>query len=272
MTRPERGFGVAGSLSWELVRDLALAAETAGYRTFWVNDTPGGDGLAALAESAAATSTIRLGVGVIPLDRQPAPAIVDRIAELGLPVDRLTIGVGSGRAEGGLARVRDGVQALRGGTAATVVVGALGPKMCQVAGETADGVLLNWLTPSYVRPSIDVVETAAAAAGRPRPRIDAYVRTALGPEAIARLREEGDRYAAFPAYGAHFARMGADPIETAVTGRAPDEIARGLAAFAEALDETVIRSITAEETFEAYLTLLKAAAPSSAGVGPARRP
>lgn len=262
MTRPERGFGVAGSLSRELVRELARSAETAGYRTFWVNDTPGGDGLAALAEAAAAAPAIRLGVGVIPLDRQPAAAIAARIAELGLPVDRLTIGVGSGRAEGGLARVRDGVEALRGETAATIVVGALGPKMCRVAGETADGVLLNWLTPSYVAPSIDVVETAAVAVGRPRPRIDAYVRTALGPEAIARLHEEGERYAAFPAYGAHFARMGADPVDTAVTGLTPDEIARGLAAFAVALDETVVRSITGDESIESYLALVEAAAPS----------
>lgn len=262
MAKPERGFGVAGSLPRPLVRELAQAAEAAGYRTFWVNDTPGGDGLAALAEAAAAAPTIRLGVGVIPLDRQPPGTIVARIAELGLPVDRLTVGVGSGRAEGGLARVRDGVPVLRDGTAATVVVGALGPKMCRVAGETADGVLLNWLTPAYVRPSVDVVERAAAGVGRRRPRVDAYVRTALGAAAIARLRDEGERYASFPAYAAHFARMGADPMATAVTGTTPAQIAQGLASFSGDLNETVVRAIAAEENLEAYLALLDAAAPS----------
>lgn len=261
MTTGERGFGVAGALSPSVVGDLAAAAEAAGYRSFWVNDTPGGDGLAALRAAAATTATIRLGVGVIPLDRQRPEAIAARIAELGLPVDRLTIGVGSGGAEGGLARVRAGVPTLRERTAATIVVGALGPKMCRVAGEVADGALLNWLTPAYVRPSIDVVRRAARAAGRPSPRVDGYVRTALGDEAIARLRDEGERYASFPAYAAHFARMTAAPMETAVTGSAPDQIARGLAAFGDALDETVVRGITAEDRLEPYLALLAAAAP-----------
>lgn len=261
MSRGERGFGVAGALSPSLVGELAGAAEAAGYRTFWVNDTPGGDGLAALRQAAAATSAIRLGVGVIPLDRQPPKAIADRIAELGLPVERLTVGVGSGRAEGGLARVRESVPVLRERTTATIVVGALGPKMCRVAGEVADGALLNWLTPAYVRPSVDVVRDAAAAAAQPRPRVDAYVRTALGDAAIGRLREEGERYASFPAYGAHFARMGADPMATAVTGTTSADIALGLGAFAEALDETVVRAVTSEERLEAYLELLKAAAP-----------
>ena len=262
MAGPARGFGVAGALDHTIVRELARAAEAAGYRTFWVNDTPGGDGLAALSEAAAVTTTIRLGVGVIPLDRQPAERIAARIGELGLPVERLTLGVGSGSAPGGLARVRAGAAALREVTAVTVVVGALGPNMCRVAGEVADGVLLNWLTPAHVRPSAEVVERAAAEAGRPRPQIDGYVRTALGAAAVARLRQEADRYGSFPAYAANFARMGAEPMATAVVGETAAEIRRGLAAFDPLLDETVIRAIVAEETAAAYLELLTAAAPA----------
>ena len=257
----DRGFGVAGALEHAIVRNIARAAEGAGYRTFWVNDTPDGDGLAALTAAAAVTTRIRLGVGVIPLDRQPAERIAARIDELGLPVDRLTLGVGAGRAAGGLNRVRAGVVALRSLTPAAIVVGALGPKMCRVAGEVADGVLLNWLTPSFVPASAVEVEQAAAAAGRPRPRIDGYVRTALGGEAIARLREEADRYAGFPAYAAHFGRMAADPMETAVAARSPDELRRGLAAFDAVLDETIVRAVAAEETLNAYLVLLDAASP-----------
>ena len=261
MSETRRGFGVAGALPLALVGRLAAAAEAAGYRTFWVNDTPGGDGLRALREAATAAPTIRLGVGVIPLDRQPPEVIAATIAELRLPEDRLTVGVGSGQAEGGLARVRSGVPSLRALTSATVVVGALGPRMCRVAGEIGDGALLNWLTPGYVGPSIEVVRAAAREAGRPLPRVDAYVRTALGDGAIARLREEGERYASFPAYGAHFGRMGADPMATAVIGGAPGTIAAGLASFSGALDETVVRAITAEESVDAYLALLWAAAP-----------
>ena len=85
---PARGFGVVGALPHEIVRVIAPAAERAGYATFWVNDTPTGDGLAALRVAADATDAIRLGVGVIPLDRQPAARIADRVAELGLPTER----------------------------------------------------------------------------------------------------------------------------------------------------------------------------------------
>lgn len=259
--RPARGFGVAGALSQPLVRVLASVAERAGYRTFWVNDTPGGDGLAALADAASVTSSIRLGVGVIPLDRQSGEQIVARIDELTLPVDRLTLGIGAGGDPGGLARVRAGTLALREGTSAKIVIGALGPKMCRLAGEVADGVLLNWLTPAHVLRSIQVVSQSAEEAHRSHPESIGYVRTALGEPAALRLRAEGDRYAAIPAYGAHFARMDGRPNETAVIGNTPDEIQSGLLLFDEGLDETVVRAVTESDTESAYRALLDAAAP-----------
>ncbi|MCC6315540.1 MAG: LLM class flavin-dependent oxidoreductase, partial [Thermomicrobiales bacterium] len=185
----ERGFGVAGTLDHGVVRRLAAAAERAGYATFWVNDLPGGEGLAGLRAAAEATVRIGLGVGVIPLDRQSPEHIATRIAELDLPVDRLLVGVGSGGATGALERVRAGVTTLRELTPARIAVGALGPRMCRLAGETADAVLLNWLTPAYVPESAALTLAGAEAAGRPRPRIDGYVRVALD-EALPRLREE----------------------------------------------------------------------------------
>jgi alkanesulfonate monooxygenase SsuD/methylene tetrahydromethanopterin reductase-like flavin-dependent oxidoreductase (luciferase family) len=257
-----RSFGVAGALPREVVREVAQAAERAGYQSFWANDTPSGDGLAALRAAAAVTSTIRLGVGVIPLDRQPPTRIADRITELGLPVHRLILGVGSGGAPGGVERVRAGVVALRDLTGATLVVGALGPKMCRVAGEVADGVLLNWLVPDHVPVSIRELQQAAIAAGRARPHVAVYVRTALGAAARVVLQAEADRYAGFPAYAAHFARMGVAAIDTAVIGEQAEEIDAGLVAFDSLVDETVVRAIVAEETAAAYLALLRAAAPS----------
>jgi alkanesulfonate monooxygenase SsuD/methylene tetrahydromethanopterin reductase-like flavin-dependent oxidoreductase (luciferase family) len=259
---PNRGFGIAGATPPDLVRLLARDAEGRGYHSFWVNDTPQGDGLAALAAAAPATDRIRLGVGVIPLDRQPPARIAARIAELALPTHRLTVGIGSGGSPGGLARVRAGLLDLRQLTDAAVAVGALGPRMCALAGELADAVLLNWLTPPYVRQSVQVVQEAAAAAGRPQPLILGYVRTALGPPAIDRLEAEGQRYAGIPAYAAHFERMNATPLATAVTGTTPTEIRRGLAPFDDLLDETIVRAITAAETPAAYRELLTAAAPA----------
>ena len=258
---PARGFGVVGALPHEIVRVIAPAAERAGYATFWVNDTPTGDGLATLRAAAEVTDAIRLGVGVIPLDRQPAARIAARVAELGLPTERLVVGVGSGNPVGGLARVRAELPALEAATGAKVVVGALGPRMCALAGELADGVLLNWLTAEWVAPSAAVTLRAATEAGRPRPEIATYVRAALGPAATERLRHEAGQYASYPAYAANFARMGATALDTSVFGDTPEAVRAGLARYGDALDEVVVRAITAEESAEAYLALLEAASP-----------
>src|SRR5918996_303689 len=155
-----RGFGVAGALPHDVIRTLAPAAEAAGYHTFWVNDTPHGDGLASLRVAAEVTSQIQLGVGVIPLDRQPADRIARRVDELGLPQQRLIVGIGSGNPQGGLARVREGATTLEKRLEAPIVVGALGPNMCAMAGKSADGVLLNWLTAGEVPPSPAVLAPA----------------------------------------------------------------------------------------------------------------
>ena len=261
-----RGFGVAGSMPAAMVREVAAAVEAGGHATFWANDIPGGDGLAALAEAAAVTTRIGLGVGVVPLDRRPAEAIAARIAELGLPVGRLTVGVGSGGATDALARVRAGVEALRAASGARVIVGALGPRMTALAGEAADGALLNWLTPGQARRSASVVRAAAEAAGQPSPFVAAYVRVALGAAGIERFGVEADRYASFPSYAAHFARMGVAARETGVVGDRPEEIDAGLDAFADdALDEVVARAIVGEEAVAGYLDLVRAATPGRKG-------
>ena len=257
-----RGFGVAGALPAEIVMLLASAAESGGYRTFWVNDTPNGDGLAKLQAAARVTSTIRLGVGVIPLDRQPADVIARRVVELDLPQDRLSLGIGSGGPEDALKRTGEGAILLQEALKAEVIIGALGPRMCALAGSHSHGVLLNWLTPAYVEPSARIVMEAAEQAGRLEPSIYGYVRTALGESAVAVFLSEAARYASYPAYAANFARMGTPAEETAVTGNAPAEIEAGLEKYSATLDETVVRAITGAETGEAYMELLTAAAPA----------
>src|SRR6185503_17203448 len=107
-----------------------------------------------------------------------------------------------------LKRVRDGVAALRASLSARIIVAALGPKMCHLAGEVADGVLFNWLTPEYAKRSVEMVKAGAAAAKRQPPKMCAYVRLAIGTANAAKVKEEADRYDSVPAYHANFVRMG----------------------------------------------------------------
>jgi alkanesulfonate monooxygenase SsuD/methylene tetrahydromethanopterin reductase-like flavin-dependent oxidoreductase (luciferase family) len=154
------------------------------------------------------------------------------------------------------------VAGLRARLSTRIVVAALGPKMCRLAGEVADGVLFNWLTPEYARASAALVREGATAAGRPTPTLYGYVRVAIGPAAGDRLRQEGARYDAVPAYGAHFARMGVKPADTAVSVATAAEVAPALARWEGALDEVVVRAITATDSLDEHLELVRAAKPS----------
>jgi alkanesulfonate monooxygenase SsuD/methylene tetrahydromethanopterin reductase-like flavin-dependent oxidoreductase (luciferase family) len=254
------GFAVAATAAPEVIAASAREAEERGYSSFWVNHPGKTDGLAALAVAAAQTRRIELGIGVVPLHTREPASIVEGVRVNGLPLPRLLLGVGSPN-PGALARVRAGIAALRSQLPTRLVVAALGPQMCRLAGELADGVLFNWLTPEHARLSADLVREGAAAAGRQPPRLCAYVRLALGPAAAARLEAEGARYAAIPAYGSHFARMGVPPTATAIAASSPDAIPPALARWQGVVEEIVVRAVTDRDTVEENLALVRAAQP-----------
>ncbi|MGH7335032.1 MAG: LLM class flavin-dependent oxidoreductase [Candidatus Rokuibacteriota bacterium] len=254
------GFAVFAGIAPEIIRASAREAEGLGYRSFWVNHPGSIDGLTALDLAGQETKRIDLGIGVIPLHTRGPESIVAGVRANHLPLDRLLLGVGSPNPSS-LARVRAGIAALRSPLGARLVVAALGPRMCRLAGEVADGVLFNWLTPEHARLSADWVRAGAAAVGRRPPRLFAYVRVALGADAAARLEEEGARYAAIPAYGAHFVRMGVKPGETAIAAPQVDAIPAALGRWNGVIDEVVVRAITATDTVEEHLALLRAATP-----------
>ena len=257
-TGTARGFAVFAGVSPEIIRASAREAEALGYRSFWVNHPGPVDGLGSLAHAAGESRRMDLGVGVVPLHTRGPDAIAAGVRQHGLAPERLLLGVGSPNPEA-LRRVREGVAALRASLSTRIVVAALGPKMCHLAGEVADGVLFNWLTPEYARRSAALVRAGADAAKRPMPRLYAYVRVAMGPAAAERLADEGGRYDAIPAYHAHFVRMGVKPVDTAIAATAADGIKRALAAWEGAVDEVVLRAITAKDTVEDHLTLVRAA-------------
>ena len=255
------GFALFAGTSAEIIRASAREAEQLGYSSFWVNHPGATDGLAVLAHAASETKRIALGVGVIPLHTRGPESIAQGVRANKLPLDRLLLGVGSPNPNS-LGRVRDGVAALRSDLKTRIIVAALGPKMCRLAGEIADGVLFNWITPEHARVSAEWVRAGAAAAGRPAPTLFAYVRLALGPKGCEKLAEEGSRYAAIPAYGAHFERMGVKPVDTCIAAHNPGEISTALGKWRGMVDEVVLRAITGDDTVEENLALLRAAKPS----------
>ncbi|MCO5176385.1 MAG: LLM class flavin-dependent oxidoreductase [Thermomicrobiales bacterium] len=260
-----RGFAIAAAVAHDVTRIVAREAEIHGYTSFWVNDTPGADGLAALAAAAEVTEHIRLGVGVVALDRRSPESIAEDVARLNLPQDRLWLGVGSGADRKGLSLVRNGVEVLHQSVTAPIIVGALGPKMSALAGEASEGVLFNWLTPSFAETAGTWVTDAAAEHGKPRPALIAFVRCALLPQAEARLEQESGRYGSYPKYAAHFQRMGVDARGTTVNSDRADVLQAGIAAHEAVLDEVVVRAITADDSAESILELLRACAPPAGG-------
>jgi alkanesulfonate monooxygenase SsuD/methylene tetrahydromethanopterin reductase-like flavin-dependent oxidoreductase (luciferase family) len=256
-----RGFALHAGAAPDVLRAAARTAESLGYGSFWVNYPGPVDGLAALAAAAAETTRIDLGVGVVPLHTCGPDRIVAAVRANRLPVDRLLLGVGSPN-PGSLARVRDGIAALRAAVPARLYVAALGPRMCHLAGEVADGVLLNWLTPEHALRSAEWVRAGAAAAGRPVPRLAAYVRVAIGSEGATRLEVEGERYAEIPAYADHFARMGVAPSATGVAAGTAAAVPGALARWERVLDDVVVRAITASDTVDETVALVRAARPA----------
>lgn len=255
-----RGFAVFAGVLPEIIRASAREAEGLGYSSLWVNHPGSTDGLGALAFAARETRRIEIGIGVIPLHTRGPGSIIEGVRSNALPLGRLLLGVGS-QNPNALSRVRNGIAELRSRLAARLVVAALGPRMCRLSGEIADAVLFNWLTPEHARRSAEWVRDGAAAAGRQPPKLFAYVRLAMGPAARARLLEEGARYAAIPAYAAHFARMRAQPVDTAIAVPGPDALPSAIGRWQGAVDEVVLRAVPGQDTVEEHVTLLRAARP-----------
>lgn len=254
MTRGALSIGVAAAVGSGVAARLAPLVEAAGFRALWVNDTPGHDSLEVLAAVADVTEHLVLATGVLPMDRRAPAEVLDRIATLRLPTDRLVLGIGSGaRATGALRMVTDAAATLRADTDARIVVGALGPKMRRAGAEASDGLLLSWLTPD-----VAAQQAEQARATAPGTHVALYVRAAADAQAGAALEAETARYAGYPAYAANFARLGI--AATATTVSPPDAGSR-VAAYRDAVDEVVLRAITADESVASYETFISAFAP-----------
>ena len=92
-------------------------------------------------------------------------------------------------------------------------LGALGDRMVRLAGEVADGVILNWCTPERVASARKLIAEAAARAGRDPESVtvSVYVRACLGVServGLEALKGPTGQYAAIPHYLRQLERTG----------------------------------------------------------------
>jgi alkanesulfonate monooxygenase SsuD/methylene tetrahydromethanopterin reductase-like flavin-dependent oxidoreductase (luciferase family) len=146
---------------------------------------------------------------------------------------RHLLGVGTGGAvPGALDRLRAYVGEIRdviGGRApgaalrlrlpapVPIWIAALGPRATRLAGEIADGVILNWCTPERVAEAREAIRAGAAAAGRDPDAvtISVYIRGAFSDRANEALLAAATEYSSYPAYARQFEAMGVGPTPEA---------------------------------------------------------
>ncbi len=258
-----RGLGITAGLDAGLARDLAVRCEDLGYHSLWSNNEPASPGLETLAQFAAAAPRLELGVGVLPLDQHQPVRIAAEIARLGLDPAKLWVGVGSGQLIAPIEIVQRAVAELREllpeGT--RIVVAAMRPRMCRVGGAIADGVLLNWMLPAQAAVARRWVREGADQAGRAAPVVASYVRVAVGPGSLQRLRDEEGYYRNInEGHRKHFDAMDVELGSVGVAASARPEVLEGLAPYHSALDLPIAR-VLAEYDATSLLAAAIAAAP-----------
>ena len=182
--------------------DVLREAERLGYRDAWSYEADGLDAFTPLAVAGQATG-MRLGTAIVNVfTRGPATLAQSAAGLAEIAPGRFILGIGAGSNvvveswNGGVfhrpaTRVREMARCLRRvlagervvfhGETVTVdgfrlsrppavpvpiYVAALRAGMLTVAGEVADGVILNWLAPEDVSRCVAVIREAAAKAGR----------------------------------------------------------------------------------------------------------
>lgn len=231
------GLGVAIA-DVDLGPDSGLAAaqvaDEAGFESIWVNETGTADALVTLGAWSSVVRRATVGTGVIPFaPRSSAHLRLAARQVASLYPDRFVLGVGVGQRamaeklhgrtwRSPLAWTEDELGPLRE-NGLRVVVGALGPRMLDLAARAADGVLLNWTTAAHAAVLRRQFAEAAADAGRDPSEllVAGYVRVAVGDGATEALAQQVGLYSSLPFYRDHWRAMG-DPDDAEVALASPD--------------------------------------------------
>ena len=246
------GFALRDPWPWLGFAGMTRLGEALGYGVVFLPEVGARDTFAALTGLAGETGTLRLATGVVPLGSRSVRTIAMGAATVHeRSGGRAILGLGTGpvapgaldRLREALARLRDllatqsrdGVDpiALARTSPVPLWIAALGPRAVRLAGEAADGVLLNWCSPPRVAQAREAIHEVARDAGRPAGAVTVgvYVRACLHPDeavALAALRRATGEYASYPAYARQFAAMGlgqeAEAAAAAHSEGRPDDV------------------------------------------------
>jgi len=301
------GYGLSSHgrrtvLPWRDLRQIVETAEETGYETVFTPEIGAREAFSTLTAIAGVTSRIGLASGVVPLGSRDLRRMAMEAATLqDLSGGRAILGLGSREPVADTREAIAAIRALARGEAAAgfapldlvperlpVYLAALGPRMTELAGEVADGVVLNWCAPERVARAREEVAAGAARSGRDPAAVTicVYVRCVLGMgegHALEALREATGEYAAMPRYRRQLETLGlGDEAEVAAkawgAGRpdeVPEELVRsvcvlggrdegraGLAAYRDAgADLVVVYPVPAVDAVSSIVGTMLAAAP-----------
>lgn len=241
---------------------VARETEARGYHAAWTGEASGYDAITLMAVIASHTERLHVGSAVLPVQTRTPVVLGQSAATLNhLAPDRVVLGIGlSSKVIVGdwhglafapsLQQIREAVQIIRMVASGErvnfdgkyyrvknfrltappppkpvrVVLAALGPEMLELAGEIADGVVLNWIPPETVPASIKHLEAGAKKAGRGLTdfEIASFIRTCVTDDpAAAReaLARDITGYTTVDAYASFFRNAGfgveVDAVNTA---------------------------------------------------------
>ncbi len=256
---------------------IAREAEALGYETALVTEVSGPDAVTVLAAAAAATRTIKLATGIIPLyARDPYLMAMTTSSIQDISEGRFTLGLGTSTPaiingwhglpfEHPLATTRayvelvrkflagervkaEGVFSIKGASMRAskyptrIFLAALNEGMLELAGEVADGVILNFPTPQYAARAIEVIGRGLARSGRSRSDIEIWtcLRAGIsdaGADVAGAVRRELLSYCLTPVYQKVFSQDGYGAQVDEVTRRWRDGDRAGAA---DAIDDDMV--------------------------------
>lgn len=262
--------------------DAARWAEELGFGSYWTAETTGPEAFTTLAAVGAAAPSLDLGTGVLALQlRTPMVTAMGAATLQALHPERdILLGVGVSSpvvtekwhgvpyGDRPLARVREYVTLVReclagdsvsfsgdywsaskfrlgvrlGERRPKIVLAALNERMLRLAGEIADGVVLNYLPASHVPAAVAHVRAGATISGN-EPTIYAYVHVGVcerTEKALELARRDLFSYAVVDGYARNFTEAGFGDEISELRERHADRDREGaLAAISERMIDAI---------------------------------